>query len=1658
MPFTTRSLCNSVAQGGGTLTITGATISGNKAVNSGGGIFVYSGSLTLTDSTISANSAGVDGGGIFNYNPNDQTYSAGTTATTTVIGSTISNNQATNGGGIFNDDTLTLTNTTVAGNSASTGGGVDDAAAFTAESATIAYNTGSVGGGLYLGSGTATLYNTIVALNANSTRASDISTATGLSVSGSYNLIGTGGSGGLSAANHNQLGIGTANLDLGSLANNGGPTETIALLAGSFAIDTGGNSITGVTVPTIDQRGAQRGPAGLDAGIVVDIGAYEASSSYLVSTLTDSTGVGTLRAAIGWANFSSNANPAERTNPEPNTIIFAPDLSGQTITLSQGAIALTNTTLNEVIDAPGITISGGGVSGVFTVASGVNVTLEGGSATNPLTIEDGAAATDGGGIDNSGTLTLSFVNITGNSAVTGGGIANEAGATLSLTDSSLTGNTGSSSGGGLANLGTATLLYDTVSGNTAATGGGIFNASTGTITGITDTTLASNSANVGSGGGIDNSGTITIADSTLSANSAALAGGGIDDESGGSLTATNVTLANNSAVTGGGIATTGTVTLINATVAYNSVSSTGTGVGTGGGLAVATGGVDTLYNTIVADNTQGTPAKPSDIALAGTGIISPVSSFNLVGTGGAGNMVNGNNNNTILSGVAVPGLASGLANDGGPTETISLVAGSPAIDAGSASIAGVTVPVTDQRGALRGPAGLDAGAAPDIGAFEDSSSYLVTTTTSGPDVGTIETAVEWANKNININPANHTPSVANTIVFDSSGVFSTAQTITVTAPLVFDNTATPEAIDGSASTPLTLSGGNASGVLQIGSGANLSITALTISSGSATSGGAIDNDGTLAITDATITQSTATNGGAIDNQVGAALTIVSSTLSFNSATAGGAIDNAGTATLTNTTIADNRASTGGGIANSGALVIVSSTIADNSASTSGGGGGLNTTPGTAALYDTIVALNYSGATPALNDIEGNVILTATPSRAGSSNNLVDDANSAGGMTNHVNGNLVGFTPGFAGSANLANNGGPTETIALAAGSPAINSGASKILGVIVPLNDQRGAARASLNGGTTIDIGAYEISSSYLVTSTADTPTSGTLRTALAWANSTPASAVPGPITIDFDPTLFNASTPQTIALSTTFGTIDLTNTSGAIAIDGPGSDAVTITGDGVDSIFTVASGVTASLSGMTIAGGSAASGGAIMNLGNLTITADVLTGNSAVYYGGAIYNNGGVLAVSNSTFTNDLATYGVGGAIDNTGTLTVADSTFTGGAAFQGGAIDSSSGTLSVAYSTFMNDSGTEGGAIFNNAVATISSSTIADDNTSFDGGGIANDLNGNMTIVNSTIASNNAGQTGGGINSVGTLTVTNSTIAYNSVTAGGSGGGIDTSSGNVALNNTIVAQNTAGSGATAGFSDISGSINAASAYNLIGTGGAGGLVNGTNGNLVGVSNPGLATTKVTSGGTTTTSALLVNNGGPTVTIALMAGSPALNAGNNALAVDASGNPLLYDQRGAGFPRIVDLTVDIGAYERAPATTINHPIISEPRHRRRDGHVHRHGYRHVCESLNVPTGTVTFFERHERAGARSDDRQRHGIVLATSPALLVGTDIDYRGLQRRYHLRQQHLADVVARPSIRRARRLRRSTCDDLFRPARRRLHRQRRLRVDGRDYVQRS
>ena len=213
---------------------------------------------------------------------------------------------------------------------------------------------------------------------ANSTSGGDISG----SVSGNNNLIDAAATAGgfTNGVSGNIVGV---NPLLSPLGNYGGATQTFALLPGSPAIDAGASP--GAGIPATDQRGALRGPAGLNAGTTADIGAYEASSSYLVTTTADSYDVGTLRTAVGWANVSTNANPANIANPAPNTVVF--DTAGvfatpQTITLSPslGTLELSNASTAETITGPAggvVTVSGGGPTRVFPVDRGVTASIRG---------------------------------------------------------------------------------------------------------------------------------------------------------------------------------------------------------------------------------------------------------------------------------------------------------------------------------------------------------------------------------------------------------------------------------------------------------------------------------------------------------------------------------------------------------------------------------------------------------------------------------------------------------------------------------------------------------------------------------------------------------------------------------------------------------------------------------------------------------------------------------------------------------------------------------------------------------------------------------------------------------------------------------------------------------------------------------------------------------------------------------------------------------------------------------------------------------------------------------------------------------------------------------------------------------------------------------
>ena len=352
----------------------------------------------------------------------------------------------------------------------------------------------------------------------------------------------------------------------------------------------------------------------------------------------------------------------------------------------------------------------------------------------------------------------------------------------------------------------------------------------------------------------------------------------------------------------------------------------------------------------------------------------------------------------------------------------------------------------------------------------------------------------------------------------------------------------------------------------------------------------------------------------------------------------------------------------------------------------------------------------------------------------------------------------------------------------------------------------------------------------------------------------------------------------------------------------------LTISGNDAVRVFQVDVGATVSMSGLTVANGYLAlgNGAGIRNLGTLTVSQSSFTHNAApTYYGGGIYNSGGVLEAYSCTFTSNYANNGggisnavagvvkvkscnfdnntsyYGAGIDsgvNSQTLLTVDScNFTGNTAYftGGGIANYGGGNATVVSSSFTNNraSGFEGGGIatgfFGGGTLTVDSCSIIG-NSAYKGGGLSNlgggeGGPGSTTIVNSTIANNTASHYGGGIYNFGALTITNSTVAFNSTGSYG-GGGLDAYGYSATLINTLIAQNTRNGTPD----DVSlyggGAVSPSSTHNLIGTGGSGGLTDGVNGNQVGVADPGLGT--------------LAFNGGTTQTIALLATSPAINAG----------------------------------------------------------------------------------------------------------------------------------------------------------------------------------
>lgn len=271
------------------VSINGLTVAqGYLSSGYGGGIYNGLGkTLNLTEVAVT-NCAAPYGGGIYND------------GTLNVTRSTVGplNTATVSGGGVYNDvGTASITGSTISDNTAGTGGGITNAAQLVLDNVTISNNSSenSRGGGIYNSGGETSLRNTIVAGN--------FARSSGADLNGSFNTLGNNLIGentdsnlevsfphGAPQENGDKIGTSGAALDpmLGELDDNGGSTDTLALLPMSPAVDAGNNcvaagscsanNLTAPSIPATDQRGFIRqadGSTPRDGSAIVDIGAFE---------------------------------------------------------------------------------------------------------------------------------------------------------------------------------------------------------------------------------------------------------------------------------------------------------------------------------------------------------------------------------------------------------------------------------------------------------------------------------------------------------------------------------------------------------------------------------------------------------------------------------------------------------------------------------------------------------------------------------------------------------------------------------------------------------------------------------------------------------------------------------------------------------------------------------------------------------------------------------------------------------------------------------------------------------------------------------------------------------------------------------------------------------------------------------------------------------------------------------------------------------------------------------------------------------------------------------------------------------------------------------------------------------------------------------------
>lgn len=1248
-----------------------------------------------------------------------------------------------------------------------------------------------------------------------------------------------------------------------------------------------------------------------------------------------------------------------------------------TESLTIDASAATNVTITGDADGDDVTVSGTFITDVAASFGGTSADPDDLLDDNSRVLR----FSNDGFFSRFGSLTLNSLTVTGGhtrGVVERGGAISSSSADISLINSNISGNStlgiGSDGGGISTGSGSVSLLNSTLSGNTThdfafSDGGGIYTSSGDVI--LVSSTLTGNSSGDSGGGGIDTTfGDVSLINSTLSGNIATSGEGGGINSTSGNVSLTNSTLSGNSSLgDGGGIYTfEGNVSLTNSTLIENSSTN-----GTGGGISVFNyynSSSVIIENSIVAGNIDnGTaPDLRSDFHNTLTvnhSLISNTTGTEIYSTTGAGNILNR------------PALLGPLADNGGSTPTHALLSDSPAINAGSnalaADVEGNPI-VTDQRGSSFDR--IQVGTV-DIGAFESNFDSLLPPTIvsvmfdeggvlARPDLWNTLTIVFDRDVNVvaeDLTLINDSP---NGTTVDLTGVGFSYDSSTKTA--IWDLSSIDPLIAGVYTYQLDANSiaignvtldGNGDGIrgddfvaehyVAIPGDANLDGT-VNVLGDAFPLVGSLNSTTNLAWADGNF------NGDGVVNVLGDAFILVAN-LNRNVVLVSDVIVSNATDLVNADTssafalLADDG---GDGISLREAIAASNNTIGlgtitfDASVFTGGADSLIRLTQGELEITDSLI-IDASTATEVVvtGDADGDDakvtgafvtdVAASFAGTAGDASDLLDD-NSRVLNFSSTSGDLtltsLTLTGGRTTGDNPTNLSQPNETTYSGGGIRFLSTGTLTIVGGV-------------LSGNSTSGIGA----------------SGGAI---LSFS---------GDISLT-DSTLSGNRTSNDNAkgggLYTFSGSVSLTNST----LNGNSTSGRDAIGGGIGTRTGNVSLTDSVISGNNTSGNGADGGGIASVSGNISLSNSTINENSTT---GRIANGGGIsivpddgdefggdassgnISLLNSAVTgNSTAGDGSegGGIRAGRGTVSLIASTVsdnsTSGEDSRGGGISTAAGIISLTNSTVSENSTTgtnaDGGGIRTGAGdVSLSNSTLSGNSTSGGGAGgggifamgLSSNFTGNVSLNNSTLNGNSTSgifSPGGGILiSGGSVSVTNSTLSGNS-TLGiiSSGGGIYSQGGNVSLTNSTLAQNSASNSAAGGISVSGSSPFGPLSINIENSIVADNTDNGTapdlrldssnvvtiDHSLIGDTTGSGITAMTGTGNILNQPAMLgplADNGGPTLTHALLPDSLAINAGNDAFAVDAEGVALMNDQRGPGFDRIFGSGVDIGAVEVQP-------------------------------------------------------------------------------------------------------------------------------------------